>query len=273
MPIFFTASAPGTPLALDSFGNHWHQEMITRPQGFPLYHWLFTESGCGELTLEHQKFTLEKGQSVLIAPRRPHAYTGKAPGWMTAFATFNGSLAPFIPNIIGEAPLILAPESYSLYFKNWIDRIVSRYQNQQLTAPALSNECYDFLLHFSSLYNMDDHSSHPLYIQYVAPVVQQIETYYGTELTVTEMAKMVYVSPQYLNRLFQRFTGSTVYTYLTSYRITKAKELIIGCPKLTIQQIHSQVGFVNVSHFIAVFKKSTGYTPLQFRKLYGLSAD
>ena len=70
-----------------------------------------------------------------------------------------------------------------------------------------------------------------------------------------------------LSRLFERFLGCSTYEYLTSFRINKAKGLLITDPHLKIQDIARLTGFSSVSHFITMFKRTAGVTPLQFRKL------
>lgn len=55
MAIYFGLSPFDLPLTLESIGNHWAQETISRPEGYPLYHWLQTEQGSG---------TIEIGTSV-----------------------------------------------------------------------------------------------------------------------------------------------------------------------------------------------------------------
>ena len=68
---------------------------------------------------------------------------------------------------------------------------------------------------------------YPLYKRYVEPVVKQIETHYNTALTVQEISNQVYISSQYLSRLFNRFLGCSTYEYRTTYRINKAKEFLL----------------------------------------------
>ena len=72
--------------------------------------------------------------------------------------------------------------------------------------------------------------------------------------------------PQYLSRLFVRYLGCSVYEYLTNYRITKAKELLLMRRDRKIQEISHDVGYTDSSHFIVMFKKLTGMTPTQFRR-------
>ncbi|MFQ7551269.1 MAG: helix-turn-helix domain-containing protein [Blautia marasmi] len=82
-----------------------------------------------------------------------------------------------------------------------------------------------------------------------------------------ELSRQVFISPQYLSRLFNRFLGCSAYEYLTIYRINKAKEYLLINPRMEVQDIAHKVGFTDSSHFISVFRKMTGITPLGFRNL------
>lgn len=270
MPIYFRPVTYELPLSLDTIGNQWLQEPTRRDYGYPLYHWLQTATGCGAIRINDTELELKEGEGVLIAPYVPHAYTKKSDTWTTSFATFEGSLAEDIYKIIGKEPFIFIDANQGRYYKNWVNQVINSYTSQQLDAITLSTECYNFFLHFTNIYKVNKLHSNPLYKQYVEPVIKEIETKYSEPITVQALASFVYISPQYLSRLFHRFTGSSVYTYLTNYRMNKAKELLISNLYLDVQQIHYRVGYNDVSHFIATFKKNTGYTPFEFRKMYGI---
>ena len=47
MSIYFGNHFSREAFQFDSVGNHWTQELVTRPEGFPMYHYLQTESGSG----------------------------------------------------------------------------------------------------------------------------------------------------------------------------------------------------------------------------------
>ena len=268
MPIYFNPFSANVPLTLESFGNQWLQDPVHRANEFPFYSWIYTESGCGEIKINNQKYSLRAGHSILIPPHTPHSYSKSESTWVTAFATFTGTLASAIEMIIGQSSYVFSAPEYSFYFKEWIDKMVERFLKQQLSNAIISTECYNFLLHFADVYSIEQYDSHPLFLQYVAPIIEQIETYYNSTLTLEELAKTVFISPQYLNRLFLRFTNLSVYSYIINYRINKAKELLVSSVHLNVMQIQALVGFVNSSHFIATFKKHTGQTPLQFRQMY-----
>ena len=91
--------------------------------------------------------------------------------------------------------------------------------------------------------------------------------FHKDNLTVTALSNIVYITPQYLSRLFRRFLGCSVYEYITTYRINKAKEFLLVHQHMEVQEIAARTGFPDSSHFIAMFRKMTGVTPLEFRKI------
>lgn len=269
MPIYFGLSPFNLPLTLESVGNHWNQEPVRRPGGYPLYHWLQTEQGCGAVEICDRSLSLKANEGILISPDTPHSYRRDGEIWLTSFATFTGTLSADIPKIVNKAPFTLISSADSRPFRRFVNRTVAAHESHRLDALSLSAECYEFLLRFSCGRQSHNPAEHPQYQKYVLPVIQKIETDYNRPLTVPELSALVYVTPQYLSRLFQRFLGCSVYTYLQNFRISKAKELLLTEPETEVQHIAHRVGFQDSSHFISVFRSATGYTPLEFRKLHG----
>lgn len=273
MPIYFKLSMQELPLTIDSIGNRWTQESVSRPRGFPLYHWLQTESGSGTVSLAGEEITLNPGEGILIAPHTPHCYRNSTESWMTAFLTFGGTLANDIRKICGDAAWLFIGAEEGAYFQDWICRTLQSYQESRLDDLGLSVQCYEFLMHFSGIYRKHSQAEHPLYVQYVAPIIERIETDPAAVPGVDSLAREVHVTPQYLTRLFRRFTGYSVQNYITRFRINRAKELLVGKPYLKVQSISHMSGFHDVSYFISVFRRQTGTTPKQFRKNYGVNGS
>ena len=69
----------------------------------------------------------------------------------------------------------------------------------------------------------------------------------------------------YMNRIFRKTTGTTIFQYLTEVRISHAKELL-GTTSLKVSQISEKVGFSDESYFSKVFKRCTGITPMNYMK-------
>ena len=228
MPIFFKPSASDFSLSADSIGNRWLQEPVVRPNGFPLYHWIQTERGEGLLTLKGQELLLKPGDGVLIAPHVPHEYRENDGSgmWFTSFLTFDGKLSDDLYKICAVSPYLFVPASEGAWFQEWIDRIIdSHFLKNDIDDAALSVGCFEFLTRLSQLRTGLSRTEHPLYLQYVRPAMQEIESHLSDPLNVDDLAEQLHITPQYLTRLFQRFVGSSVRSNISDLRIRRAKEL------------------------------------------------
>ena len=267
MPINFRSAPVKEPFIFDSIGNRWNQEGTIRPKGFPLYHYLQTEKGTGKIIIQGEQYVLNEGEGVLIAPFIRHSYFRETEEWLTAFATFTGTIESSITKILGNRQVVFVEKEKGGQIEVLISEIMRKYENPPVDAMSLSIDCYRLLMKFVDGVYTHELINEPLYRRYVEPVIKEIETHYNTELTVQQLSREVYITPQYLSRLFSRFLGCSAYEYLTTYRITRAKELLLINSRMEVQEIAQRVGFLDTSHFIAMFKKITGVTPLEFRKL------
>lgn len=268
MPIYFDLMDPSLPLAPESIGNRWEQENILRPNGYPFYHWMQTEEGQGTLRIEDAEIPLPRRAGILIAPFMPHAYFRSGKQWVTSFATFAGKLEPDIHKIVGPKPYIVVDAAEGEFYHAWVGQTVQDHEHRRLHGIRLSCECYAFLLRLGCSQGESETADHPLYRRYVMPAIREIETHHDQPVTAEGLAAALYVSPQYLSRLFKRFAGCSVYAYLTAHRMGRAKSLLVNHPGMEVQEIAYRVGYLDPSHFIALFKQKTGYTPLAFRKLH-----
>jgi AraC-like DNA-binding protein len=69
-----------------------------------------------------------------------------------------------------------------------------------------------------------------------------------------------------LSRLFSSVEGVTIERFVLMQRIEKIKEFIFY-NELTFSEIAIQMNYSSVAHLSAQFKKETGMTPTQFKKL------
>lgn len=76
------------------------------------------------------------------------------------------------------------------------------------------------------------------------------------------------VDYHYLSALFSSTVGITIEKYIILQKIERVKEYI-KYNELTLSQIAYQTGYSSVSHLSSQFKKVTGLTPSEFKKLKG----
>lgn len=69
-----------------------------------------------------------------------------------------------------------------------------------------------------------------------------------------------------LSRLFSSVEGTTIERFILKQKVERVKELIFY-NELTFSEIAHQMDYSSVAHLSAQFKKETGMTPTQFKKL------
>lgn len=103
--------------------------------------------------------------------------------------------------------------------------------------------------------------------QVVDKVMKFIEKNFGNQITISDVAKDIYLSPNYIRNIFKEKTGITFLEYLVSYRMKKASELLKD-KSLKVHEISNKVGYENVSYFCSVFAKHYGVSPNEYRNKY-----
>jgi AraC-like DNA-binding protein len=73
-------------------------------------------------------------------------------------------------------------------------------------------------------------------------------------------------SKSYIFRTFKKHTGTSVISYFNNLKIERAKNLLKEA-KLSVNQISELLKFDSPSYFSKAFKKITGYSPLQYKKI------
>ena len=99
----------------------------------------------------------------------------------------------------------------------------------------------------------------------IYPAIAYINDHLKDGISMKEMADLCHLSPSYFSRTFNRETGESFANYINRRKIALAKELLRETNK-SISQIAEETGYINISNFIAVFKRLEGVTPSVYRQ-------
>ncbi len=82
-----------------------------------------------------------------------------------------------------------------------------------------------------------------------------------------ELARIARVHPAHLTRVFRQFERCTVGDYVREARIDHARQKILGSHE-SLVEIALAAGFADQTHFTRSFKRITGMTPTEFRRIF-----
>lgn len=268
--VFAQEGGQHLPITLDSMGHNPEQETVSRPNGYDTYHWLQTSKGEGIIHFEDKTYALPEGSGILLLPYIPHRYEASAANWSTYYLTFGGSSAGSILETLGMKENAFyrwenqAPLSYLL--KEMLDRHDAA---QDMFGLGTSTDAYHFLLTLSKYGQLHNHTTISRNVDKLQPLLKWMDSHYGDpDIGLYDLAEQLGVSGRHLNSLFLQTFGFSPYAYFVRLRIRKSKEMLVSQPDLTVKTISQKVGFRDVSHFVATFRKQSGTTPEQFRKLH-----
>lgn len=95
-------------------------------------------------------------------------------------------------------------------------------------------------------------------------VIQYIERSTFEEITLQAVSLKYAVNPSYLSRAFKAATGQGFIKFVTDKRVERAKELLVNS-RMEIVDIAQALGFSDQQYFNRVYKKTTGFTPNEWR--------
>ncbi len=111
-----------------------------------------------------------------------------------------------------------------------------------------------------------DNIKYENYEQRIAVVLEYIEQNLGREIKIEELAALWPLHPNYFIRFFKSQTGLPPMAYIANARLNKARGLLKDTD-IPMNEIAAGVGISDYSYFSRQFKKATGYTPSQYRRL------
>ncbi|TDG00284.1 AraC family transcriptional regulator [Paenibacillus piri] len=259
-------------------------------KGFYHYHQgielLLIHRGRGHAVLNQKMYHLEAGSLLCLQPFQLHRVHFEA----SEDSPYERTILKFEPTVL-VAALRMFPAANRFFEYLWkgnltnqvvstgaaeayIMQIISHFKSKNLTltdaeyyeaATMMTIQVLDCI---RSLWReqaqTDSAAARPE--RHSEKIMQWIEANYTTPFDLDKLAKELHLSKHHVSHLFSSETGSSITDYLMSRRIRQACWLL-NTESLPIEQVGIQVGIANFSYFCRLFKKITGYTPLQYRTL------
>ena len=225
--------------------------------------------GTGTIIVDHTTLHPSKGQLYLLPPRTTQTFfTDSCHPYKKYYCHFNISCHGTELFDLIHTPLCVnarEPETAAYLFEEMIGALAAK----NLTGAIKMQQCMlNLLVYFLdccpsnllSLVKTDFDSPLNNAISYAEANLHQM-------ITVQEMAQIAGYHPSHFTKLFQKQLGVTPAQFLVRKKTEYAiRELTAtACP---ISEIADALGFSSQFYFCNFFKKQTGITPSEYRKVY-----
>ncbi len=250
---------------------------------------------------DDEKFALDAGDMLLLEPGRPHVGYREAACRYSYIHFLPGAFSPVNAGGVQDAAMLLAgnrnlmytcnPYSVELYDKAAL--YIPKHMRMYDTLMVQISQCMDAAVrsfdmksgHFKllcsckaveilmliatgyadqQLHGPDREKPVSRNRQTVNRLLNTLHTGYAGKLTGDGIAESMGLNFDYLNRIFKRQIGMTIFAYVNILRINKAKELLVS-GNMKLHDIAAAVGFCDEYRFSKAFRQVVGTTPRRFR--------
>jgi AraC family transcriptional regulator, regulatory protein of adaptative response / methylphosphotriester-DNA alkyltransferase methyltransferase len=97
--------------------------------------------------------------------------------------------------------------------------------------------------------------------------VEIVESEYGSDLSLDEIARRVASSRRQLQRSYAEIGETTFRTHLTAVRMQRAADMLTG-GRLTVREVAHRVGYRQPAQFAKAFRRIMGASPSDWRELH-----
>lgn len=233
--------------------------------GFPSYILLHTIKGSSTITINKTIYQLHENTLLFLDCNLPFKISSYNSNWRFQILYLKEDFVNLYFSIFNENNnFIYDVKPYSCVsscFKNIINptssnAILTNLYETKWLVDILTEIC----VYEKNQDNLEDHIP-----EYIKKSKDIIDSKLNQAFSLEELAEELQVNKYRLCREFSKYYNMPPLRYLNHKKITKAKELLFGT-NLTITEISTKLGIENVNHFIQLFKKETGATPLAYKQ-------
>lgn len=224
-------------------------------------------SGRGKFAIGGEEYPLEAGCGFLITPDELAFYQAdEEDPWTYVWVGFSGTQAAEYVSNIGlsvRQPVFRSDASEELY------RIVKDMMDHNTFGLShdlrRNGQLGVFLSVIAEGSRVEKEGESGRANIYVRKAVSFIQSNYCNPIKVTDVADYVCINRSYLYTLFQNSMGMSPQQFLTTFRITKATELL-QLTSLPIESIAISCGYQDPLVFTKAFRQMKQMSPSAFRK-------
>lgn len=248
-------------LWVDRIGQNKCRSEIPRLRVLGQYAAVYIDEGEGTFTSPVTgRIPLHPGRAILLFPEIPTAYYPKTE-WQTRWIVWNGPDA-FTLERLGylrqDSPIIHdSLQAVSQAHK----RLESLMTQEDLAAVLERKNIVLELVRRLFLMSRGKQQTGVLNEQ-MEEAVEFLRRSFNKEFSIEDLAHRFACSATHFRRTFHAYTGRSPREFITSLRISQAKELLMQGK--SIKQTAQLVGYQDVLYFLRVFKKTTGFSPKRF---------
>ena len=239
----------------------------SKRDGLQSYLFFTVLSGSGILTYDGKEYKADKGDMVFIDCKKEYSHTTDSHNlWTLRWCHFYGPTLSFVYEKYverGGRPTFRPEETAP--FLSTLDSLYKLASGSDYIRDMRINEELNRLctLLMEQSWHPEEATTAPKKLS-VVEVKEYLEQHYAEKVSLDELSKQFFINKYYLTRVFKEQFGQSITAYLTSLRITYAKQLLRFSEK-SVEEIGLECGLGQLHYFSRVFKEVEGVPPSVYR--------
>ena len=230
------------------------------------FHFLYVDSGSGEITIGENRYTMDAGSIYLVPPFVDHAFFNVAKTDLKTLEIKFSLNSGETVGAIEKLPACINVKSSPV--KAILRTIIKEHDKRQPLSAKVISLNFQLLLTYLQRFgeNMDgtEESDRKKLSPEIEKAVNYICEHLTEELNLEMLANIVGFEKNYFLRKFKKQTNRTPIEYIREKRLEKAKELL-RYSDMNISQVALATGFKSVHYFSKVFLKHIGKGPMSYK--------
>jgi AraC-like DNA-binding protein len=251
------------PFQTPAVGLNKEQCPIVRENGYGFPQFIFCMEGEGVLETEGKTFEIQEGGIFFLPEGREHRYHGKG-RWVTSWIHLAGDGVKQALECLGLVDAVVLNGVDSSRCERILRQILTELKTDRLHGmERSSSHLYELIMGFYMLQN-DQMQPQSKGMQRLLPLLDYIDEHITEQMTLSDLAEILSVTPQHLCRTFKETLSMRPFEYITRRRIQISKRYLAD-RNMKIAAVGQMVGIRDVSYYCYNFKKLEGITPNEFR--------
>lgn len=240
----------------------------------PTYILHYILSGKGVYKVGEKTYQLSAGQVFLIEPDRMTFYQADAKDpWSYIWMGFNGTGAAREMAKLGFSEnCLVASTPDGAELKQIVLESMQHTDSSEEDRYFLQGQIYRFMSVLSRSLRTPADNHGPKDNEHVKAAVQYLQSHYDQKVDIEDVAYDLALNRSYLSRIFKAHMGISPKEFLTQFRLSKARELLI-LTRLSVDEVAHSCGYANALAFGKVFRQEMNMNATAFRRLHQARAD
>jgi len=262
----FQSIRPNTPYPISDHPSGYYFN-IQKGRILHEYQLLYITKGKGMISfVPGEEFELNKGRIFILFPGQWHSYYPNAEtGWNEYYIGFQGQL---IDKILENNFISAENQILEVGFHEELVNLFSRAIEIAEEEKAASQQYLGgIVMHMIGLVlsvsqnNLFEKNEVTQKIEQ-AKIIMNENLFKNIDPEI--LAEKLNISYSWFRKVFKDYTGYAPAKYFQELKLRKAKQLLIGTSH-SVKEISYMLDYNSTEHFFTLFKKVTGFTPLEYR--------